>query len=223
MLIICTISLPYGKIGELFKMRKMDNKYKIIIVAIIAVWIVGTIIYVVISYNNAMKTYHYIELDNASCVIPLRMWKPDEDEIYTSKHMFRITDKEKNYIIYASQLEQYDQDDEQYGLFYRFDEGLLDYESDTQAYMGIKNSSDILERVTETRVHTKNINDPPYVQYRILGEAGGEYEGYKTYIATSKARDNDVRFVFILLYRDPESLSEKEMYDMWFHYLTSSH
>ncbi len=36
-------------------------------------------------------------------------------------------------------------------------------------------------------------------------------------------RDNDVRFVFVLLYRDPESLSEKEMYDMWFHNFTSSH
>ena len=175
-------------------------------------------IYSVISFNNDKDYYHYISLENITCAIPLRMWHPDEDDVFISDHMFRITDNEGDYIIYASQLEQYDADDEQNGLFYRFDEKLLNYYSDYQVCNGIKESSDVLENVVDTDVITKNGKNPPYVFYRIQGEAGGQYAGYNTYISTSKFRDYDVRFVFILLYRDPEELSDREMSDMWEHY-----
>ncbi|MCR5602613.1 MAG: hypothetical protein K6G27_02790 [Lachnospiraceae bacterium] len=69
-----------------------------------------------VSYFNYEKYYHGILLENASCIIPKRMWNPDNDDIFMSGHIFKITSQSGDYIIYGSQLEKYDEDDEKEGL-----------------------------------------------------------------------------------------------------------
>ena len=69
-----------------------------------------------VSYFNYEKNYHGILLENASCIIPKRMWNPDNDDIFMSGHNFKITSQSGDYIIYGSQLEKCDEDDEKEGL-----------------------------------------------------------------------------------------------------------
>lgn len=179
--------------------------------AVLFVWLIISIA----SYKAYKEDFYGISLKNVHCSIPKRMWKPDEDDMYMSEHMFRITDKELNYIIYASQLEMYDKDDEKYGLFKELDDRLLNYDSSGQILSGIQSGSDLLKGTVKVSKETKNVDNPPYLYCRFLGEAGGKYEGYKAYVTTSKNREFDVRYFFVLLYRAPEALSEEEINEMW--------
>ncbi|MCR5602618.1 MAG: hypothetical protein K6G27_02815 [Lachnospiraceae bacterium] len=194
----------------------------VIVIAFFLINIIGYTIYAIIGSKYYAENWHTIKLENVHASIPLRMWDPDNDEVYISDHMFRITDNDGNYIIYATQLELYDTDDEKYGIFYAVDDGLINYDSEYQLCKGIKNSSDVLANVLSTKADYKHgMGDPPYYFYMIKGEAGGEFSGYNTYISTSKRRlYPDKRFIFVLLYKDPEQLSQKEEDKMWQWYIS---
>ena len=73
---------------------------KRIVFSIIGCFVIFFACYEFVSWHFVEKNYHKIHLENASCRIPKRMWNPEEDSVYMSSHMFSITDKEENYIIY---------------------------------------------------------------------------------------------------------------------------
>ena len=81
----------------------------------------------------------------------------------------------------------------------------MNYDSEYQLWKLIKQYSDILEDVTETHKYSRS----DFAHYGVYGKAGGKYIGYNTYIAT--AIIYDMSFVEVILYKEPEYLSEIEM------------
>ena len=186
-------------------MRKNKTIPLIIIMVIVFLGL-----YCVVSYNYFYAHYYGICLENASCRIPKRMWNPEEDQVYVSDHMFSIVGKEQDYIIYGGQLEKYNGEDESHNPFFsELDPDFLEYDNLGSLEKTIKNNSDVLNRV----IKNGEYNRPSFDQYYIEGQPNELFEGYDTYIVVMN--EEDMRFIEIILYRDPFSLTEKEKYDIF--------
>ncbi len=170
------------------------------------------VIFVVFSFSDYLVNYHGISLDNVACRIPKRMWDGSDKVKYISDHMFFLENIDETYIVYGSQLEKYDNDDEAYGLLHNFDmDQFLNYSNADQLCMAIQESSDILENV----VDIWKTERPSYSQYCIKGEPGGDYSDYLTYIVALKK--SNMSFVEIILYKKPESLLNVEQRNLYKH------
>lgn len=168
------------------------------------------ILYLVISFLDFYYNYLAITLDNIAFRIPKRMWNVDGDNNYSSDHMFCVINKENKYLVYVSQLEKYDKDDEIYGLLNDCDEdAFLHYNDVDQLCTTISNCSDVLGSVTNVWKTEK----PSYIQYCIFGEGKGKYKDYTTYIASS--RNDKTSFIEVILCKDPESLTYKEKREIY--------
>lgn len=138
------------------------------------------------------------------------MWHPDSDDVFISDHMFSIVDDEKEYYIYGSQLEQWDSTDEQLGLLKNYDpvKG-INYDTEKDFCDSLKEVSDAVDSVTETGRIRKLSNK----MYSISGRGRGEFKDYHTYIVSYFG--HGVIYVEMILYKDPEYLTEKEKRDVF--------
>ncbi len=178
------------------------TRYKIIFAFII---VLVLIIFELVSNYMLYKKYHVISLENASCHIPIRMWEPDSDRIYIADHMFNIEDNDGNYFIYGSQLEKYDNEDKQVGIWNVENDDFTDFDSIDKLQNMIEESTCLLKSVTDTHEYSRSI----FNTYSITGVADGKYDGYNSFISVLK--QNDMCFIEVIVYRDPECLSVKEM------------
>ncbi|MCR4808181.1 MAG: hypothetical protein K5857_10985 [Lachnospiraceae bacterium] len=183
----------------------MKRKNKAAVFVFIVIVLILVLIQCVISYRNYFANYHGFMLKNASCSIPIRMWNPEEDEIYISDHMFSVTDKEKEYLILGVQLENIESEDESQVPFpIVFDPGFLKYSSLYSLENLVKNNSDVLQDVTAHGEYER----PSFYQYYICGKAKNDYSDYETYIVT--LNQEEIRFIGIIMYKDSVALTEKE-------------
>lgn len=172
---------------------------------IVSIVTILTIIQCIISYRNYFANYHGFMLENASCSIPIRMWNPEEDEIYISDHMFCVTDKEKDYFILGAQLEKVGSEDESHVPFpIAFDSGFLEYSSLYSLENLVKNNTDVLRDVTSHGEYRR----PSFYQYYICGKPQEDYSDYETYIVT--LNQEGMRFIGIMVYKNTFALTEKE-------------
>ena len=165
-------------------------------------------------FGNLFFGFYYnylaITLDNIAFRIPKRMWNVDGENNYSSDHMFCVINKENKYLVYGSQLEKYDKDDEIYGLLNDYDEdAFLHYNDVDQLCTTISNCSDVLGSVTNVWKTEK----PSYIQYCIFGEGKGKYKDYTSYIASW--RNDKTSFIEVILCKDPESLTYKEKREIY--------
>ncbi len=143
-------------------------RYKIIIASLIIIFL---IIFEIVSNYMLSNKYHVISLENASCHVPIRMWDPDFDSIYISDHMFNIEDNDGNYVIYGSQLEKYDNEDKQVGIWnVAKEDNFTDFDSIDQLQNMIEESTCLLKSVIDTHEYSRSI----FNTYRIIGVAGDQ-------------------------------------------------
>ncbi len=181
-------------------------KYRLLVGLILVI----SCIIIEVTYTRAFNSkYHCVFLENASCQVPKRMWRPEEDYIYISNHMFYIVDDKSNYIIYGSQLEKFDDEDIKTGMFNTEDNSeLINVDSINQLQKLIKENSSLLYYITDYDEYSRST----FNSYRISGIAEGKYKGYKSYISALK--QYDMFFLEVILYREPETLSYKEMKEL---------
>lgn len=160
-------------------------------------------------YNYKYHIYcHEIQLDSVSCRVPESMWNENADDIKMNDHMFFIKDNESDYLIFGAQMEKYKPEECEEIINAENLSGLLEYDDLKQLETGIQNSCDALATVKSSR--SIYSTDPKFI---FDGIAGGNFEGYKSYVvAQSKG---DVRFLQILLYRDPAILRGQERKEMY--------
>ena len=159
-----------------------------------------------VSYFSYEENYHSISLENASCIIPKRMWNPDSDDIFMAGHIFKITSRSGNYIIYGSQLEKYNEEDEKEGLINSsIARELVDSGSLIQTQELLRNNTCFLASITDSYEYSRSI----FNSYRMIGKADDKYKGYSSYVAILK--QNEMCFIEVIMFRDPEYLSEKEI------------
>lgn len=167
-------------------------------------------IYEILSFLYANENYKPFTLENITCRIPKKMWNPEEDNIYISEHMFSIIDKEKDYIIYGSQLEKYNYEDEQYGILNSFDISSLSppyNELDLQKI--INDDPKIIANIYDSGVHKR----PDFNLYYYDGFGEYEQESYNIYMVAYTG--HEVLFIEIILYTSPYDLSKREKRDIY--------
>ena len=176
------------------------------IVIELVVLIVVVVVVELISSFSFSRHYHAISLSNASCIIPIRMWSPDEDDVSVSDHSFKIKSGSGRYEIYGCQLEQYNEEDKAEGIIDSdIASDLIAAEKLEQIQSVLKNKSSIIKDIT----HTYEYSRSTFNSYRIIGNADGDYAGYTCFISILK--QYDMCFIEVILYRDENELSEKEM------------
>lgn len=127
-------------------------------------------------------------------------------------HMFSVINKDDNYIIYGCQLELLDSIDEKSTPFSDYSSfQSLNFDNADKLSDSINECSDLLVTVTDVA----KISKPSHVMYGISGEAGNAYDGFYTYIVTYCG--HDVRFIEVILYKNPELLSKKQKKDLLTH------
>ncbi|MCR4808186.1 MAG: hypothetical protein K5857_11010 [Lachnospiraceae bacterium] len=188
----------------------MKRKNKAAVFVFIVIVLILVLIQCVISYRRFIENYHGISLKNASCRIPIRMWNPDEDEIYISENMYSIIDKDGQYIVFGCQLERITSEDEKHTPFpIVFNPEFLDYNSTYKLGKLFNENTDILQEVEVSGEDSRY----SYNRYYISGRPKEEYEGYETYIVAKN--EGDVRFVQAVLYKESMALSEDEKHEIF--------